>query len=415
MAQGLAAAPRVPTFAALQNTNFRVYFIGQLISTSGTWMQNVALGYLVFQLTQSELMLGIVACAAGIPMLLIAPFAGVIVGRMPRQRVLLLTQIGMMLPAFALVLLVITDSVQVWLLLLLALWQGAVNAFDAPARQIFIADLIDNAHLPSGIAMNSMIINGSRVFGPALAGVLLLTLGAAWCFLLNGLSFLFVIGTLALIQLGDAPQAAGRAQPLAELRAGLQYVRGHSVVLPLLMLSSSGGFSGWALLALLPAFADEVLKSPEEGYAIISAANGFGSVVAGLLVGYLGHRIGRGRVLLSMGVLVGVAMAMLSQMTSIPAAAAANFVLGFATISFLVTVNTSVQLTIPNAMRGRVMSLYTLTIIGLNPFGALLLGVLAEATSNPTALLIYAAAFTLVCALVFTRYPQVRRIGLAEL
>lgn len=404
------ASPRIGTFEALKTHNFRLYFMGQLVSMSGTWMQNVAQGYLVFRLTKSEFWLGIVACAAGLPLLLISPFAGVIVERMPRRRLMLITQTIQMILAFILAALVFTNAVQIWHIVVLALLLGLTNAFDAPARQTFIGDLISKDLLTSGIAMNSIIVNGSRVLGPAVAGIMLATFGVVWCFFLNGISFLFVIATLFMLHL---PAHLRNTQPVhafTQLLEGLAYVRSHPVVMPLLLLSAAGGFFCWATLSLFPAFSDVVLGSPKEGLAIISAANGLGAVFAGLAISYLGHRFGRGRVLTMIGLLTGMFIALMSRTNTLPGAALMSAGFGFAAIAYFVTINTSIQLLIPNEFRGRVLSIYTLSIIGLNPFGALLLALLAEKVGNPDALAIYGGILFLVCSAVLIKFPQVRRM-----
>lgn len=404
------SAPRVGAFAALQSANFRLYFIGQLISTSGTWMQTIAQGFLVFQLTQSELMLGLVACAAGLPMLCVAPFAGVIVEGMSRRRVMLFTQTVQMMLAFILAALVLTNTVQVWHIMVLAILLGLTNAFDAPARQTLVSDLVGLDRLASGIAVNSIIINGSRVFGPTLAGIMLATVGVAWCFFLNGVSFLFVLVTLLLLRITPSDRPRVMLSPLEQLREGLQYARQHEVVFPLLMLAAGGGFFCWATLSLFPAFADVVLGSPKNGYAIMSAANGFGAVFAGLFLSMINQRFGRGRVLSVAGPLTGIFIALTSRTTTIPAAAIMSAGFGFCAVTFFVTINTSIQLVIPNTFRSRVLALYTLMMLGLNPFGALLLGSIAERIGNPNALLLYGLILAAICAYVPFKHKIVRAI-----
>lgn len=408
----LTAAPaaRTGVFAPLQNTNFRLYFFGQLISTSGTWMQNVAQGYLVFQLTRSELWLGVVACAMGIPILLITPFAGVIVERMSRRQLLLLTQSAMMSLALILAALVFTNAVQIWHIVVLALLLGTCTAFDAPARQTFISDLVEKDLLPGGIALNSIIINGSRTLGPTVAGILLITLGTAWCFLLNGLSFLVVIGSLLLMRLETRPSDARHSSALTELREGLRYVRRHPVVPPLLMLSASGSFFGWSTMALMPAFSDEILRSPETGFALVTAASGLGAVLAGLLIATLTRKFERGRIVAFMAIATPVFALLLSRMTTVPTAVLMSLGAGFSIIAYFVSINTAIQLVIDNELRARVLSLYTLTIMGLNPFGALLLGTIAERIGTPDALTLFALTLGAICTAVLVRFPQVRQI-----
>lgn len=403
----LNAPPSVGTFTALREANFRLYFIGQLISMSGTWMQTVAQGYLVFSLTRSELWLGVVACAAGLPMLFVAPLGGVVVEWVPRRRLLMVTATVQMLLAFILAALVFADHVQIWHIVTLALLLGTTNAFDAPARQTFISDLVRREVLVSGIAMNSIIINGSRMFGPAIAGLFLTTFGAAWCFLLNGVSFLAVIVMLAAIRL-VAPHAAKHTRPLEELRSGLAYARHEPVVRSILLLAVTGGLFGWSIVALFPAFSDVVLGSPEAGLAAISTMNGLGAVVAGLIVTQLGRKIGRGRVILINAGAVMLTMVVFAATRTVLAAALVSMVLGFTLIAYFVTMNMTIQTTLANEFRGRVMSLYTLCIIGLNPFGALLMGGVAGMIGTPAAFVINALCFGVIAAAVLIRSPELR-------
>ncbi|HEX2621861.1 MAG TPA: MFS transporter [Phototrophicaceae bacterium] len=405
-----AATRATGTFSAFQNSNFRLYFIGQLISTSGTWMQIIAQGYLVYKLTQSELWLGIVACAAGAPMLFVAPFAGVFVERLPRRAVLVWTQSILMLLAFILAALVVTDTVQIWHIVALALALGTVNAFDAPARQAIISDMIDKELLSAGIAMNSIIVNGSRALGPTAATAVLATLGAGWCFFLNGLSFVAVIVTLLMLHMNPHPRPVKFEPALKQMREGLAYVRHHTTVLPLLLLSAGGAFFCWATLALFPSFADVILHSPTDGYGIISATNGVGAVIAGLLVGTMSNRFGRGRVMIVTGVGTAISIVALALTTTIPAAAVVSLVFGFCVIGFFVNINTAIQLEIPNEFRGRVLSLYTLSIIGLNPFGSLLLGFVAQVAGDPIGLALYGVIVGVIVVTIASRFPQVWEI-----
>ena len=214
------------TFSAMRHVNFRLYFVGQIISVSGMWMQGVAQGWLVFHLTRSEMWLGIVACAAGLPSLLLSPFAGVIIDRFPRRNILFITQTIQMGLALTLALLAFMETVQVWHVVALAVLGGVTRSLDAPSRQTFIRDLVGHEDLPSGITLNSLMVNGGRVIGPSMAGALLASVGAAWCFLLNGMAFAAPLVTLWMIHLSHPSQTQTRAAPLAQLREGLVFSRG---------------------------------------------------------------------------------------------------------------------------------------------------------------------------------------------
>ncbi|MBI5671048.1 MAG: MFS transporter [Chloroflexi bacterium] len=401
---------RANTLAALRYPNFRLYFIGQLVSLSGSWMQIIAQGWLVFQLTREELWLGIVACAAGLPSLLLSPFAGVIVDRVPRRRLLLISQTAQMSLAFILAALTFAGVVQVYHIVLLAFLLGVTNALDAPARQTIIVDLVGHDDLTSGIALNAIMFNSSRIFGPAAAGLLLIQVGPAWCFFFNGVSFLAVIAMLLIMRVGVAAPSAGSLSPLRRLKDGLRFSRRHPTIAPILLLAVVASTTTSNISTLFPAFADIVLHSPADGYATISMAMGVGAVSAAVSMTMLGKLFGRGAVISAMVVFVPVVSLMISQTTSVPVAAFFIALLGFGIILQFVTMNTLIQSEVPDEFRGRVMSLYTLTFFGLAPFGALLLGGLANALGNPAAIALYGLVGGVLSVWVVLRFPRVRRL-----
>src|SRR5512147_666712 len=231
-------AVRLPkTFRSLQHRNFQLYFAGQLISVAGTWMQVVAQAWLVYELSHSELMLGIVGFAAAIPSLLISPWGGVVVDRVNKRNLLVITQGSAMVLAFILAALTFAGIVQVWEIVALAALIGVVNAFDGPARQAFVVEMVGREDLPNAIAINSMMFNGARVIGPALGGLLLATVGTAWCFFINGVSFLAVIVCLLLMRLTPRTRELKIGSPWTDLKHGLRYVLLHREILALLMLA----------------------------------------------------------------------------------------------------------------------------------------------------------------------------------
>jgi MFS family permease len=402
---------RSGTLAAFASRNFRLYFGGQLISLSGTWMQSVAQGYLVFQLTQSELWLGIVACAAGLPSLLLSPLGGVLLDRLPRRTILICTQAAQMLLAFILAALTFSGTVQSWHIMLLAFGLGITNAADAPARQAFVADLVGSKErLNSGIALNAMMFNTARVIGPTLAGFALNQWGPAICFLLNGLSFLGVLGSLFLIHVERFRPPVEQFAPLRQLRDGIQYARRHPTIRPLLLLAVTAALLTSNIVTLLPAFADRVLGSPEEGYAAMGAAIGAGAVVATLLTTRLGKRYGRGRVVLTMIILSMLSELFISRVHVLPVALPLAVVYGFAIILQFVTINTMIQSEVQPEFRGRVLSLYTLVWFGISPFGSLLMGWVAEHIGTPDTLLVCALGGGLVSLLIYRRNPALLRL-----
>lgn len=398
------------TFSALRSSNFRLYFFGLLVSQSGTWMQNIAQGYLVYTLTGSEAALGLVALAAGLPLLLVSPMAGVIVERTPRKKMLQITQSTQMVLAIILTLLAATGTVQVWHVVALAFVLGVTGAFDAPARMTFVTEVVTREDLQSGIALGSILNSTTRVLGPTAAGLVLAQFGVVWCFALNAISFLAVIGCLALLRVPYAmPTPAGKTRPLRQLREGLAYVRGDAPVMSILLLASVTGFFLLPILQMLPSIAETTVHSHRDGYALLSAAEGVGALIAGLTTSYLAMRFSRGRLLAWALFLNAALMMVLGFQQGAFAAAALTALTGFSLIMLMVNMNTGIQLILPNAFRSRAMSLYMLTLMGLSPFGAMALGTLAELIGIAPAL----AVFGLIAGLlggwiVLTRHPGQR-------
>lgn len=386
--QPAEAAPG--TFSALRNSNFRLYFIGQLISQSGTWMQNIAQGYLVYTLTGSEAALGLVALAAGLPILLVSPIAGVIVERYPRRTILMLTQTGQMLLALTLTFLAATGIVQVWHVVFLAFILGVINAFDAPSRQIIIIETVGKENLSSGVTLGSILNSLTRVLGPVVGGIVLAAAGVVWCFGLNALSFLAVIGCLYFVRVPYAMERpTTQARPLAQLREGFAYVRQDLQVLSLLLLAAVVGFFLLPILSMLPAVADATIHSHSDGYALLSAAEGLGAVLAGVLTARLTVRYTRSRIIAVSLALICTMMSILGFQSGPVPAFIATTLTGLSMITVMVNMNTSMQLILPNEFRGRVMSLYMLTLMGLGPFGSLAIGTVAEETGIAVALAIF--------------------------
>ncbi len=385
----LPSNSRTSTLSALKSPNFRLYFIGQLVSVSGTWMQNVAEGYLVFKLTHSELWLGLVACAAGLPLVLLSPIAGVIVERVPRRRLMMFTQVAQMILALIAAYLTFTDQIQVVHIMVLAFCLGITNALDAPARQTFVVEMVGKEELQSGIALNSILNSASRVLGPTAAGIALVQFGPAVCFLINGLSFLAVLISLFFMSVPFAITYISGTPPLKLMREGLQFARQHEVVAPLLLLTAMVGLFTVPIIRLFPAYAELVLHSPTDGYAIVSAAQGVGSIIGGALVGLLAYRLGRGRLIFISVILGSVSTFIFAFQTNLALSAFMCTLTGVFLILEVVDLNTLLQAVVPDDYRGRVLSLYTMTFLGLAPFSAVALGALATWLGTSEAIGIY--------------------------
>ena len=302
------------TFAALKHRNFRLFFVGQLVSLIGTWMQSTAQGWLVYQLTGSKVLLGTVAAVGTLPMLLLSLWGGSVADRHSKRTVVLYTQSGMMLTAFVFAALVGSGHIQIWEILVLAALGGMAMAFDMPARQAFMVEMTSREDLMNAVSLNSSIVNGARVVGPAVAGFLMASVGITWCFILNGVSFIAVIAGLLMMRLPQfvppkEPHSTGR-----HILEGFKYVAGHRRVRILLLLFGVVGLFGWSYSVLLPAYATDILHVGERSYGVMLSANGFGALVGALTVATWGSRV-RPRLLIFGGLWLFAAMLALLAVT----------------------------------------------------------------------------------------------------
>jgi len=373
-------------------------------------MQMLAQGWLVFYLTRSELALGLVTFASGVPALFLSPFAGVVVDRFSRRALLLVTQIVQMILAFVLAALVFTDLVQVWHIVFLAFLLGLTKSLDAPARQAFIKDMVGHEDMSSGITLNSIMVNGGRVIGPSLAGVLLASLGAGWCFLLNGVTFIAVIFSLFVIREQYRVPGVGKGSPIKQMREGLAFSRRHQTILPLLLLAAVAAMSVVNTITLLPAFADVVLRSPVDGLSLLSAAQGVGAIIGGFMLTVLVNRFGHGRIAAIMMLVWSVAVISLGNTTQVPIAAFLMGLFGASLVLFFVNTNTMIQLVVPDNYRGRVMSLFTLSFVSLTPLSALFIGAIANSIGTPAMLTILGTINGGLALVILMRWPAVWRI-----
>jgi MFS family permease len=382
------------TFAALRHRNFRLFIAGQLVSLIGTWMQNTAQGWLVYQLTGSKAMLGTVVAVGSLPMLLLSVWGGSVADRHSKRTVVVFTQIGMMLTAFGFAALVWSGRIQPWHILVLAALGGVAMAFDMPARQAFMVEMTSREDLMNAISLNSSIFNGARVVGPAVAGLLMAQVGMAWCFFLNGLSFIAVIAGLLLMRLPKFVPAAEPSSTGRHMLEGFAYVAGHRRVRILLLLFAVMGMFGWSYSVLLPAYARDILHIGESGYGALLSANGLGALLGALAVATYGHRV-RPRRMVFGGLWVFSAMlVLLAVVRSFPVALACMAVGGFGMLLYIATTNTLIQTSVSDAMRGRVMGIWALVFGGMLPFGGLESGLLSQAIGVPWTV----AAGALVCA-----------------
>jgi predicted MFS family arabinose efflux permease len=407
------SAPRMSwsrTFASLKYPNYRLWFIGQLASLVGTWMQSTAQGYLVFQLTQSPAYLGYVGFAGGIPSWLLMLYGGVVADRFSRRAVLVLAQTAMMLLAFILAWLTFAGTVQPWHIIVLALALGVANAFDAPARQAFVLEMVEREDLTNALALNSTMFNAATATGPAIAGVTYALFGPAWCFVINGISYLAVIAALLAMKLKpNAPRKRTRSV-LQELKEGLKYTASHSVIRTLMAIAVVVSLFGMAYVTLLPDWANKILGGDATTAGLLQSARGVGSMVGALMIAALGRFRWKGR-LMTMGMFTfPVLLIVFSAVRWLPLTLLVLLGVGWGFMVLFNMLNTLIQTLVTDELRGRVMGIYSLTFFGALPIGALLTGSVAEQIGEPATVVLGAAISLAFAGIVFLSMPRLRKL-----
>jgi MFS family permease len=393
------AADRVSfrkTFSAFKHRNFRLYFFGQLISFTGSWMTTTAQGWLVYQLTGSKALLGVVAAAASAPMLVFATWGGWMADRYPKRSVIVCTQISSMILSLAMAALVWTKVVQPWHIIVLAVLGGITMAFDMPARQSFVIEMTSREDLMNAISLNSSAFNCARIVGPSIAGFLMAHIGIALCFLFDGLSFIPVIAGLLLMRLPKKDTAmASSSGPLGQALEGFRYVFAHRRVLTILSLFTVVGIFGWSYSVLMPAFARDVLHLDARGYGILMAGSGVGALAAALTVASAGHILPTRTMALGGVWIFSAALVLFAFSHSLYVGVILLALVGFGLVLYFSTSNTVLQSIVPDEMRGRVMGIWALIFGGMIPLGSLEAGLLADFVGTPATMAIGA----LICAL----------------
>ncbi|MBI5502845.1 MAG: MFS transporter [Deltaproteobacteria bacterium] len=399
------------TFASLRHRNYRLWFFGQLTSLLGTWMQSTAQGYLVFELTRSPAYLGFVAFAAGLPTWFFMLYAGVIADRLPRRRILVWSQLAMMALSVVFAALTFAGRIEAWHVVGLAFLLGIANAFDAPARQSIVLDLVGRDDLTNAVALNSLQFNTATTLGPAAGGVLYDWVGPGWCFSLNALSFVAVIAALAMMRLPAHETPPRRKSTLGELVEGLRYVAANRTILVILVLVAMVTIFGIAYVTLLPAWSVKILHGDATTNGWLQSARGAGALLCALAIASLGRTRLRGRLLLSGALALPVALLLFAAVRSLPLAMLMLVAVGATLILCFNMANTLVQTLSDDAFRGRVMGVYTLTFFGSMPLGALLAGGLAERLGEPNTVALGAAALACGALVILATYPALRRVG----
>ncbi len=399
------------TFRALKHRNYRLWFLGQTFSLFGTWMQITAQGFLVFELTHSPAYLGLVGFAAGIPVLLLTPFGGVVADRVPRRSILLATQISMMLLAFILAGLAFSGVVEPWHIALLAFFLGIANAFDAPARQALVVDMVNREDLTNAISLNGTMINMALVAGPALAGIAYAAVGPGWCFMLNGISFIAVIIALLMMRLPLSAMPAHRTSAFADLREGFQYTRSNAAAVSILCIIGITGLFGMAFMTLIPAWAVTILGGDAQTNGLLQSARGLGALAVALWIASMGRVSSKSRLVALGAFLTPVSLIAFSYARSLDLALLFILLSGGASILLMNMAYNLLQTVTSDRFRGRVMGINSLVFFGLQPIGALWIGAFAEYFGEPNAVLASALAFTLGGILLWRFAPALRRLG----
>lgn len=370
-------------FRALRHRNYRLFFSGQIVSLVGTWMQSVAQSWLVYRLTGSSLLLGLVGFAGQFPVFLFAPVGGVAADRYSRHRIVVTTQTSAMVLAFILSALTLFGHIRVWEIMVLASLLGLVNAFDIPARQAFVVDMVHSEDLISAIALNSSMVNGARIIGPAIAGVTVAAIGEGWCFFANAVSYIAVIAGLLLMIV--PPRELGRhaGSGLESIVEGFRWVAQTGPILSLLLLLGLVSLTGMPYAVLMPIFADKILHGGARGLGLLMGASGIGALAGTLTLAAKREARGLGTWITFASAGFGASMILFALSRSFLLSVVLLVPVGFSMLLQMSSSNTLIQTMVPDELRGRVMAFYSMMLMGMAPFGALLAGAIANRLGAP--------------------------------
>jgi MFS family permease len=405
-------------FRALRHRNYRLFFSGQIISLVGTWMQTIAQSWLVYRLTRSSLLLGLVGFVGQIPVFLLASVGGVFADRHSRHRIVIATQTSAMSLAFILSALTLLEHVQVWHIMLLATLLGVVNAFDIPARQAFVVEMVNGEDLINAIALNSAMFNGARILGPAVAGVTVAAIGEGWCFFANGASYIAVIVGLLLMTITPRERSRRAASGLESVIEGFRFVAHTGPIRALLLLLGLVSLTGMPYAVLMPIFADKILHGGPRGLGLLMGSTGVGALAATMTLAARRDVCGLGRWVRYASFGFGASLILFSFSRSFWLSILLLLPAGFCMLLQMSSSNTLVQSMVPDALRGRVMAVYSMMFLGMAPFGALLSGAIASRLGAPVTVAL-GGATCIAGSLVFgSTWPalhvEARRLILAQ-
>ncbi|MGB9697317.1 MAG: MFS transporter [Ignavibacteria bacterium] len=379
------------TFRSLRYRNFRLFFAGQTISLIGTWIQRIATPWLVYHLTDSAFILGFIGFIGQLPTFLFAPLAGVITDSCNRYRILIVTQLLAMLQALTLALLYLTGKIAVWHVAILSVFLGCINALDTPARQSLVVEMIDNKDdLSNAIALNSSMVNGARLLGPSIAGVLIATMGEGICFLLNGISYIFVIVSLLMMRMmgPSTTKQMVSGKVLTDLKEGIKYTFGFAPIRAVILLLALISLVGMPYSILMPIFARDILNGSSHTFGFLMGASGIGALIAALYLASRKSVLGRGKVIPLAASVFGVGLILFSLSRVFIISLILMLIVGLGMMLQLASSNTILQTIVDDDKRGRVMSFYTMAFMGTAPFGSLLAGISSSFIGAPNTLII---------------------------
>jgi MFS family permease len=395
-------------FRSLKYRNYRLFFTGQSISLIGTWMQRIAMPWLVYNMT---LLLGVVGFAGQIPTFLLSPVAGVLTDRWSRYRVLLVTQIISMIQASILAWLCLTGQIQIWHIVVLSIALGCINAFDVPSRHSFVIDMVEKKEdLGNAIALNSLMFNGARLIGPSIAGIMLASAGEGICFLINAISYIFVIISLMMMKLKISEVRKKGSDILKDLKEGLNYTFGFPPIKHIILLLGLVSLMGMSYTVLMPVFAKQILHGGSHIYGFLMGAAGFGALLGALFLASRESVLKLGRIVPAAAILFGAGLIVLSFSRNFPLSLILMVFIGLGVMLQAAASNTILQTITDDDKRGRVMSFYTMAIMGTAPFGSLMAGGLAKVIGTPNTILVGGIACIIGALFFLRKLPELRTI-----
>jgi len=394
-------------FRALRHRNYRLFFAGQAVSLVGTWMQMIGQSWLVYELTHSSFWLGVIGFVGSLPILLFSLFGGALADRLPKRRLILGFQTTLMVLALVLGVLTALRWVTVGQVAVLAFFIGLVGAFEIPARQSFLIEMVGKEDIGNAVALNSTLFNAARLIGPALAGALIGSAGTAVCFFVNGASFLAVIAGLLMMKLPARASASRSTSVFQSTLDGLRYIRQTPAVLALVIMVGTVTIFGWSYTVVMPVFADEILHVGGRGLGWLVSGSGLGAVIAGLTLAAIGDKLRPRRLAFTGLGIFCVAVTAMALSKTFWLSVALMVLVGFGQVTFFATCNTTLQRRVPDEMRGRVMGIYAFVFMGFFPLGSLQAGLLAHWRGAPFAVICGAVVCALAAIIVARRVPPV--------